>query len=92
VTIGDPVLRTGKPLSVDLAPGKLVKFTVACRCLRVWLMSKGDCAWWLLISTCIVLQRLSLVHFHVSMLINLQPERLILGLSSRNQQNQHPEK
>ena len=24
VTVGDPVLRTGKPLSVELGPGKLI--------------------------------------------------------------------
>lgn len=28
VTVGDPVLRTGKPLSVELGPGKIIKIIV----------------------------------------------------------------
>jgi V-type H+-transporting ATPase subunit A len=28
VTVGDPILRTGKPLSVELGPGKLLALDI----------------------------------------------------------------
>ncbi len=30
VTVGDPVLRTGKPLSVELGPGNVLLQAIAC--------------------------------------------------------------
>lgn len=40
VTIGDPVLRTGKPLSVELGPGQYVEaFTSFYLCHQSWFVN-----------------------------------------------------
>ena len=35
VTVGDPVLRTGKPLSVELGPGKMLCFVHVVSWLKI---------------------------------------------------------